>query len=119
MPPIMPNTRRTKQSTGNTNQTLNEPDSFVLLLLASLLPVGFGGAVVLALVVRALVVTSEVLLGGVLWRSQFDPGNLDNESASMISLCLEAAEIQISAQDLIFAQTPVRGWVCGCVYVYI
>ena len=72
-----------------------------------------GAAVVLALVVvvRALVVVSEAVLGGVPWLLQFDPGKLYNVLASMISLCLEPVEIQISAQDPIFTQAPAIGWV--------
>ena len=58
-------------------------------------------------------VVSEAVLGGVAWLSQLDPGDLYNVLASMISLCFEAVEIHISAQDPIFSQAPVSGWVGG------
>ena len=130
------NTRKIIQSTDSTNgsdQMSNEPDSLALLLVVPTLPflVVVGAAVVLALVVvvRALVVVSAgvlggvawpvlggvawPVLGGVAWLLQFEPGDLYNALASMISLCSEAAEIQISAQDPIFTQAPVGGWVGG------
>ena len=73
-----------------------------------------GAAVVLALVVvvRAPVVVSEAVLGGVAWLLQFDPGKLYNVLASMASLCSEAVEIQMSAQDPSFTQLPVSVSAC-------